>query len=150
MASWAPNEVKPDPKQGARHHATAREWQKIKEQFAAACCVTCGLRPIELHHVVPRSQGGDDVVENLVPLCFRHHSDFESHAEGWERIAGHIRAYVMARESRLGYVIGKIGETRFRRRYPEPPFLAIGDLDKYRRPDPSLRESEAIEGYERP
>ena len=136
-----------DAKPKARYRATAREWKEIKEQFAHQCCVVCGLSNTELHHITPRSQGGDDVVENLVPICFRHHTDFESHAPGWERIAGHIRAYILARESRLGYVLGKIGEVRFRRRYPQPPFLSIGDLDHYRRPDPALRESEDVEGH---
>lgn len=131
-----------DAKPKARYRATAREWKEIKEQFAHQCCVVCGLSNTELHHITPRSQGGDDVVENLVPICFRHHTDFESHAPGWERIAGHIRAYVWARASRLSYALDTIGLERFDRRYPLPPQLAIGDLDHYRTPDASLQEDE--------
>lgn len=32
-------------------------------------CVICGSINISIHHVLPRSQCGDDVWENLVPLC---------------------------------------------------------------------------------
>lgn len=32
-------------------------------------CVLCGVRGQSLHHVLPRSLGGDDVRENLVWLC---------------------------------------------------------------------------------
>lgn len=32
-------------------------------------CVICGSINISIHHILPRSQGGDDVWENLVPLC---------------------------------------------------------------------------------
>lgn len=32
-------------------------------------CVICGDIRFSLHHVLKRGQGGDDVRENLVPLC---------------------------------------------------------------------------------
>ena len=32
-------------------------------------CVICGGIDISIHHILPRGQGGDDVWENLVPLC---------------------------------------------------------------------------------
>lgn len=34
-------------------------------------CQLCGARTLALdpHHLVPRSQGGDDVTENFAPLC---------------------------------------------------------------------------------
>ena len=40
-----------------------------------ACCVYCGFKPsaedepLTLDHVMPRSRGGSDEVENLVPAC---------------------------------------------------------------------------------
>lgn len=136
-----------DPKPATRHKADQKEWKAIREHFAHACCVACGLATESLHHVVPKSQGGDDLVVNLAPLCGDGtrgcHGRLESHADGWERVAGHIRAYVWARESRLRYVIDKIGIERFDRRYPLPPFLAIGDLARMNQPDPSLREDAA-------
>ena len=37
-------------------------------------CACCVERPgVTLHHVVPRSQRGDDVIENLVGLCVACH-----------------------------------------------------------------------------
>jgi len=32
-------------------------------------CVICGSINISIHHILPRSQGGDDVWENLAALC---------------------------------------------------------------------------------
>ncbi|HSE45683.1 MAG TPA: HNH endonuclease signature motif containing protein [Gemmatimonadales bacterium] len=32
-------------------------------------CVLCGGIDISIHHILPRGQGGDDVWENLAPLC---------------------------------------------------------------------------------
>jgi hypothetical protein len=136
--------VTPDTKPQRRHRADTAEWKEIRARFADACCVSCGLAAESLHHVVPKSQGGDDVEANLVPLCGDGtrgcHGKLESHAPGWEQIAAHVRAYVMARESRLSYVIGRIGQARFEERYPCPPFLALGDLARYGSPDPWLRE----------
>lgn len=37
-------------------------------------CACCEERPgVTLHHVVPRSQRGDDVLENLIQLCVMCH-----------------------------------------------------------------------------
>lgn len=61
-----------DPKPGARirdpdlmrlmHHEQGRE-----------CCITGMVKDIEIHHVLARSQGGDDVRANLVFLHRRIH-----------------------------------------------------------------------------
>jgi hypothetical protein len=32
-------------------------------------CVICGAIDISIHHILSRSLGGDDVWENLAPLC---------------------------------------------------------------------------------
>lgn len=127
-----------------RHRADTAEWKEIRAQFAGECCASCGLPAESLHHVVPKSQSGDDVFENLVPLCGDGtrgcHGKLENHSPGWEQVAAHVRAYVMARESRLSYVLSVLGADRFAARYPEPPFLALGDLARYGSPDPWLRE----------
>lgn len=145
MASWVPEPdvtVTPDPKLPRRHVASQRETEALRDQFRDARCVACGATHVELHHVVPRSQGGDDVAENIAPLCHPHHQAFEDHSPGWEKIAAYVRMYVWARASRLAYVDEKIGRERFDNRYPLPPFLAISDLDRYRTPDASLSEPE--------
>ena len=39
---------------------------------AGAVCVYCAIRPAEvLDHVLPRSRGGTDLPDNLVPACWR-------------------------------------------------------------------------------
>ena len=36
-------------------------------------CEVCGSRANDIHHVIPRSLGGEDTVDNLVSLCRFHH-----------------------------------------------------------------------------
>lgn len=37
-------------------------------------CLACGRQPVDAHHVKSQGSGGNDVVENLMPLCREHHS----------------------------------------------------------------------------
>ncbi len=124
MASWN----RSDPKPAKRIRASQAEWSELHEAFASALCVHCAQGPIELHHVLPRSQGGDDVRENLAPLCRTHHTMLEGHSSGWEPIAASVRQYVMVDNERRGYQEDRAGES-FNRRYPplpstDPRFLA--------------------------
>jgi hypothetical protein len=118
----APRQVEPRPKPQRRLKATSAQWDEIREGFAPATCVHCGLAAQSLHHIVPKSQGGDDVPENLAPVCGDGtrgcHGLIESHASGWERVAASIRPYVLLNRPRCAYVIGKIGWDRFNARYP--------------------------------
>ena len=46
------------------------------------CCIChtfCGIH-IEMHHIVPKSEGGNDKIENAISLCFNCHS--EVHLDG--------------------------------------------------------------------
>ena len=60
-----------DPKPAKRKVANRDEWMMIRATKYGPCRVCGGMRfyPMGLHHIVPRSQSGDDVPENLVPLC---------------------------------------------------------------------------------
>jgi HNH endonuclease len=43
------------------------------------CCIChrqCGVR-IECHHIVPDAQGGSNLLENCIPLCFDCHAEVE-------------------------------------------------------------------------
>lgn len=42
-------------------------------------CVACGAAPVQMDHIMPRSQGGPSVVENGLPLCPTCH---------WKKTAG--------------------------------------------------------------
>jgi 5-methylcytosine-specific restriction endonuclease McrA len=64
------------------------------------CCNT-----LELHHIIPRSQGGDDVADNLLPLCSWHHGMVTLRDEGYlQNLAAALT------DAEYAYVIGKLGE----------------------------------------
>lgn len=48
---------------------TEQEWESLRDRYGR--CLCCGRtdRPLERDHVVPLSQGGDDTIDNLQPLC---------------------------------------------------------------------------------
>ncbi|SKB65997.1 HNH endonuclease [Lachnospiraceae bacterium] len=55
-------------------------WSKVKEEVLVACkryCCYCerykGIN-IEVHHIVQRTDGGEDSFDNAIPLCFDCHS----------------------------------------------------------------------------
>jgi hypothetical protein len=65
----------PNPRPLKRHKADIDEW-KILRKLKLGPCRVCEWtqsayrpQPIELHHLVGRDLGGDDVPDNLVPLC---------------------------------------------------------------------------------
>jgi hypothetical protein len=68
-------------------------WDEIREEVIdifsnrCACCHQSNI-PLEVHHVVPVSQGGSHQISNLVPLC----SDCHSAAHG-NQMAPRVRWY---------------------------------------------------------
>lgn len=59
-----------DPKPDARVVATRSEWEALRQhKLHGQSCRVCGGLAATLHHLVPRSLGGDDLGPNLVPLC---------------------------------------------------------------------------------
>lgn len=58
-----------DPKRPKRYRATSQEWAELHLSFTAELCWCCGQAWDSLHHIYPRGQGGDDVRENLAPVC---------------------------------------------------------------------------------
>lgn len=67
-------------------------------------CRGCGRRASEGHHIVYRSQGGDDDPDNTMPLCMLCHHRL--HAEG------HLDVPLSWRE--VCYVVGKLGAAQGR------------------------------------
>lgn len=64
----------------ARITATKAQWAEIAAAKLGPCRVCCDpghngsqFGRIQLHHLVPRSQLGDDVADNIVPLCLPCH-----------------------------------------------------------------------------
>lgn len=58
-----------------RKVASPKQWQAIIAAKAGLCRLVRAAceGPIQYHHLVPRVDGGDDVPENIVPLCQFHH-----------------------------------------------------------------------------
>jgi 5-methylcytosine-specific restriction endonuclease McrA len=77
---------KPDPKPARqrkpyrRRVASAKQWARIVAEKIGPCRV-CGqaaynggdFPQVQFHHVVKRADGGDDVAENIIPLCLTCH-----------------------------------------------------------------------------
>ena len=95
-----------------RKVASPKQWQAIIEAKRGPCRV-CSLaydaRAFSFHHLVPRAMHGDDVADNLVPLC----------GDGTQGCHGVItRGWDTAREllacsltdAEYAYVVGKLGE----------------------------------------
>lgn len=114
MASWAA-----DPKPVRRHKATPAEKRELDRAFEHACCVKCGIAYQHKHHIVFRgADSGDDVLENLAPMCNSCHDRFHGRAGGWERVSQAIRNYIYQDPGRLAYVLERLGQDRLDRRYP--------------------------------
>lgn len=89
-----------------------------------ARCQLCGARTLALdpHHIVPRSQGGDDVLGNIAPLCTFPPSDAPGlgcHARITENDPGALRAFrETLDELQVAYVLERKGAAWLEGRYP--------------------------------
>ncbi len=104
-----------------RKVASPKQWQAI--QFAKVdgkSCRACPdpfevgwIRgPLQLHHVVPRDLGGDDVPDNLVPLCPQCH----------DGVTRRIQLYAepmlaSLSDTEYAYAVDKLGESVWERVY---------------------------------
>lgn len=68
-------------------------------QSGRCCCIChrfCGTK-IELHHIIPIEQGGDDSIENCIPVCFDCHADIghynDKHPRGRKYSPAELRAH---------------------------------------------------------
>lgn len=105
-----------DAKPTKRYRASLNEWGQMREWFCLERCWVCNEPWQELHHIYPRGQGGDDVIENLAPLCKRCHGRVEAR----DPIARSLLRQALM-PSHLDYLIGKLGETTkgwIERHYP--------------------------------
>lgn len=59
------------------------------------CCKLCfqnsQTKKMQVHHIVPLSDGGDDTISNLIVLCSRCHTDV--HKEGYRYYVSTFKSY---------------------------------------------------------
>ncbi len=107
-----------DPKPAKRIKASAEEWVELREAKLGPCRV-CGTTawPLGLHHLVSRGQGGDDLEDNLVPLCGSGTTGCHERVESRDPVACHeLRKHLT--EAEIAYVLEKRGEAYLDGRYP--------------------------------
>ncbi len=116
-------DVTPDPKpeRGAsqkrarryrRKVASPKQWAGLRaEKLDQHECRICRNRmATELHHLVPRSLGGDDVADGLVGLCATCHGSVT------DRYAPNLAVLAESlTDAEHSYVIGKLGEAGLER-----------------------------------
>lgn len=59
---------------------------KVRKRDGSACRY-CGKAQgrLEIHHIQYRSQGGTDILDNLITLCAEHHLLMHSNKRRWQR-----------------------------------------------------------------
>lgn len=100
----------PDAKQ-AKRVRDPKAMKAVHEQ-GCFCVLNCGDRG-SVHHVLPRSQGGDDVDANMVCLCGSgttgHHGKVEANDTATLVLLGeHL---LLERPDTVAYIKTKLGET---------------------------------------
>jgi hypothetical protein len=116
--------VPPDPKPRKRVRArTPAERERAYALPYGTRCLLGGMHAfswrVERAHIVPRSQGGDDVRENIAPLCETcHHTLDQSAGERHAIVAAAVRSYIDAEPDVLAYVLERKGQAWLDRRYP--------------------------------
>ena len=48
---------------------------EVKRKAAFRCC-RCQAIGIDVHHIIPESEGGSDDIDNATPLCQNQHDQF--------------------------------------------------------------------------
>lgn len=63
------SQVARGPRKYRRKIASPKQWAGLQAERQGPCILCGNPPPNELHHIVPRDRGGDDVADNLLPLC---------------------------------------------------------------------------------
>ena len=94
-----------------RRRATPEQWIAFREsKLYRNPCRVCGCwKRRTLHHIVPRSMGGDDVADNLVALCGHGTTGCHGHLEARDRTALRQLAENLT-DAEYAYGVGKLGE----------------------------------------
>lgn len=101
------------PMRQKRKKASKGAWERIAEHKQGPCRCCGGAPPNELHHTVPRAQGGGDTEDCVVPLCrdcHRRVTRYDKEACAALRLSFTDAEYAYCNEM--------LGEVRFEARYP--------------------------------
>jgi HNH endonuclease len=103
------------PRRYRRKVAGRKGWEALRAELAPGWCAVCGMGfvswpPFEAHHLVPRSMGGDDVIDNIVAL---HRSCHKLVTENEPVSLAALAASLS--DSRYAYCVSKLGETAMQR-----------------------------------
>lgn len=113
-------DAQPHPKEAAtrpgrvkryrRKIAGPKQWQALVAEKAGPCRIchwgwATGYGALEMHHLVSRAQRGDDVADNLIPLCAVHHLAVTTgDSAALQRVA------LTLTDAERAYIVGKLGE----------------------------------------
>lgn len=107
------------PKRQFRIRANKQQWQRIVAEKQGPCRICTDSADngrlhgrIEFHHIIPKDFGGDDVAENVCPLC----PDCHHRVTELERDTCTLLVWKLT-DDEYAYGIGKLGEGAFERVY---------------------------------
>ncbi|WP_220186402.1 HNH endonuclease [Brevibacillus halotolerans] len=66
--------------------AFSERTKKVAKQKANFRCVICYKPFVEVHHIIPQAEGGDDSLDNAAPLCASCHDLFGGNPEKRKQI----------------------------------------------------------------
>jgi HNH endonuclease len=67
-------------------HGIFRENKMEAKQRANFSCVICKEAFVEVHHIIPQSEGGKDTIDNAAPLCASCHDRYGGNPEKRKQI----------------------------------------------------------------
>ena len=99
---------------------------RIKIAFEGRCRCCGRAWSLNRAHLVARGQGGDDVDDNIVPLCGSGttgcHGALTAHTRDWRIVAARLRENLTPAE--VAYCVEKKSQDWLDRTYPERRMLA--------------------------
>lgn len=101
------------PRKYRRKVAGPKQWAALRTEKltgeSCRCCAGASSLPLSLHHLVSRSLGGDDVADNLAPLCGDGTRGCHGRVENRELAFLTVLAESLT-DAEYAYIIGKLGE----------------------------------------
>ena len=81
-------------------NAELREYIKGRDKNTCKMCSTqYDFRTVQVHHIVPVSDGGNDDYQNLILLCNMCH--VEVHQKGWEKYVDSFKKYTLSTYTKI-------------------------------------------------